>query len=44
MDTILAAVNLLAVNDFATTVGTTIVGIAMAFKGITLAKRAISKA
>ena len=44
MDAILAAVNLSTVSTFATTVGVVIVGIAMAFKGITLAKRAISKA
>lgn len=44
MDAILAAVNLSTISDFATTVGVTIVAIAMAFKGITLAKRAISKA
>lgn len=44
MDTILAAVNLASVSTFATTIGAVIVGIAMAFKGITLAKRAISKA
>ena len=44
MDTILAAVNLTGVSTFANNIGVLIVGIAMAFKAITLAKRAISKA
>lgn len=44
MEAILAAVNLTAVTTFVGNIGPVIVGIAMAFKGITLAKRAISKA
>lgn len=44
MDTILAAVDMAGVATFVGTVGVLIVGVAMAFKGITLAKRAVNKA
>lgn len=44
MDTILAAVNLASVATFVGTAGVVIVGVAMAFKGISLAKRAVAKA
>lgn len=43
-DDIFAAVDLSTVTDFVTTAGVTIVGIALAMKGITLAKRALNKA
>lgn len=41
---IFAAVDLSSVTGFVTTAGVTIVGIALAMKGITLAKRALNKA
>lgn len=44
MSNILAAVDLSAVTTFVSTTGVIIIGIAMAFKGISLAKRAVSKA
>lgn len=44
MDATLAAVDLTAVATFAGAAGILIVGVAMAFKGIDLAKRGIRKA
>lgn len=44
MASILAAVDLSTVATFVGTAGVVIVGIAMAFKGIGLGKRAINKA
>lgn len=44
MDAILAAVNLSTVATFVGSVGVVIVGVALGFKGISLAKRAVSKA
>lgn len=44
MDAILAAVDLASVATFVGTVGVVIVGVAMAFKGISIAKRAVNKA
>lgn len=44
MDAILAAVDLAGVVTFVGTVGLVIVGAAMAFKGISIAKRAVNKA
>lgn len=44
MASILAAVDLSTVATFVGTVGVVIVGIAMAFKGISLGKRAVNKA
>lgn len=44
MASILAAVDLSTVTTFVGTVGVVIVGIAMAFKGISLGKRAVNKA
>lgn len=43
-DAIFAAVDLSGITGFVTTAGVTIVGIALAMKGITLAKRALGKA
>jgi uncharacterized membrane protein len=43
MDAILAAVNLSTVATFVGSAGVVIVGIALAFKGVSLAKRAVSK-
>ena len=44
MAEIFAAVDLSSVATFIGTAGVTIVGIALALKGITIAKRAVSKA
>jgi hypothetical protein len=44
MATILAAVDLSGISAFVVASGVLIVGIAMAFKGITLSKRAVNKA
>jgi hypothetical protein len=44
MDAILAAVDLSTVATFVGTAGVLIVGIALGFKGIGLAKRAVTKA
>ena len=44
MADIFAAVDLSSVSGFVTTAGVAIVGITMALKGITLAKRAVNKA
>ncbi|MGR5142071.1 hypothetical protein ACQKPX_10380 [Photobacterium sp. DNB23_23_1] len=44
MTEIFAAVDLASVATFVGTTGVVIIGIAMAFKGITLAKRAVNKA
>ena len=44
MASILAAVDLSTVATFVGTAGVVIVGIAMAFKGISLGKRAVNKA
>lgn len=44
MDGIFGAVDLSSVTDFVTTAGIAIIGIALAFKGVTLAKRALGKA
>ena len=44
MDSIFTAVDLTAVATFVGGAGVLIVGIALAYKGITLAKRAVSKA
>lgn len=44
MADIFAAVDLSSVASFVSTAGVLIVGIALAYKGITLAKRAVSKA
>lgn len=44
MDAIFAAVDLAGVATFVGTVGVVIIGIAMAFKGISIAKRAVNKA
>lgn len=44
MADIFAAVDLAAVATFVGATGVVIVGIAMAFKGITLGKRAVNKA
>lgn len=44
MTDIFAAVDLSGVATFVGTAGVAIVGVAMAFKGITLAKRAVNKA
>ena len=44
MEAIFAAVDLSTVATFVGTAGLAVVGIALAFKGITLAKRAVSKA
>ena len=41
---IFAAVDLSSVTGFVTTAGVTIIGIALAMKGISLAKRALNKA
>lgn len=41
---IFGAVDLSSVTDFVTTAGIAVVGIALAFKGITLAKRALGRA
>lgn len=41
---IFAAVDLSSVTNFVTTTGVVVVGIALAMKGITLAKRALNKA
>ena len=43
-DAIFASVDLSSVSGFIATAGVTIVGIALAMKGITLAKRAVQKA
>lgn len=44
MSDVLAAVDLTAVATFVSAAGVLIIGIAMAFKGITLGKRAVNKA
>jgi len=44
MTEIFAAVDMSGVATFVGTVGVLIVGVAMAFKGISLSKRAVSKA
>lgn len=44
MTDIFAAVDLSGVATFVTAAGVLIIGIAMAFKGITLGKRAVNKA
>lgn len=44
MESIFGAVDLSSVTSFVTTAGVAIVGIALAFKGVTLAKRALGKA
>lgn len=44
MDQLFAAVSLQGTNSFITTTGVAIIGINLALKGITLAKRAIAKA
>ncbi|HWI05609.1 MAG TPA: hypothetical protein VNT52_17515 [Acidimicrobiales bacterium] len=44
METIFAAVDLAGVATFVGTAGVLVVGIALAYKGITLAKRAVNKA
>jgi hypothetical protein len=44
MDAIFAAVDLTTIEGFVSTVGVTVIGIALAFKGIALAKRGISRA
>lgn len=44
MDTIFAAVNFSDVATWVGTAGVAIIGIAMAFKAISLGKRAVSKA
>jgi len=44
MDAIFAAVDLSAVATFVGAAGVLIVGIALAFKGISLGKRAVNKA
>lgn len=44
MADIFAAVDMADVAAFVTAVGVLIVGVAMAFKGITLSKRAVNKA
>lgn len=44
MDAIFAGVDLTTVATFVGTAGLAIVGIALAYKGITLAKRAVNKA
>lgn len=44
MDSILAAVSFTSVLTFVGTAGVVLVGVAMAFKGISLAKRAVAKA
>jgi hypothetical protein len=44
MDDIFTAVDLAGVATFVGSAGVLIVGIALAYKGITLAKRAVSKA
>lgn len=44
MDDILAAVSMAGVATFVGVTGVAIVGVALAFKGISLAKRAVSKA
>ena len=44
MDAILAAVDLSAVATFVGAAGLVIVAVSMAFKGISLAKRAVNKA
>lgn len=44
MADIFAAVDLTSVQGFAVATGVLIIGIAMAFKGISLGKRAVSKA
>lgn len=44
MADIFAAVDFSGVGTFVGTAGLAIVGVAMAFKGITLAKRAVNKA
>lgn len=44
LDTMFAAVNLGTVVTFVTGAGVTIIGIALAIKGISLAKRLVSKA
>ncbi|CAG2143016.1 hypothetical protein [Cupriavidus plantarum] len=43
MEAIFAAVDLSTVATFVGTVGVTVIAIALAFKGITLGKRAVSK-
>jgi len=44
MEAIFAAVDLTSVATFVGAAGVVIVGIALAYKGITLAKRAVNKA
>lgn len=44
MEAILAAVDFGSVAEFVATAGVVIVGVALAFKGISLAKRAVAKA
>ncbi|ENO8811901.1 phage coat protein [Photobacterium damselae] len=44
VDGIFAAVDLSSVSNFVVTTGVTVIGIALAMKGITLAKRALNKA
>lgn len=44
VSSIFAAVDLSSVTNFVTTTGVVVVGIALAMKGITLAKRALNKA
>lgn len=44
MSSIFTAVDLTSVETFVATAGVVIIGIALAYKGITLAKRAITKA
>jgi hypothetical protein len=44
MDAIFAAVDFTTVAAFVSGAGVTIIGIAMAYKGISLGKRAVSKA
>lgn len=44
VDGIFAAVDLSSVTNFVVTTGVTVIGIALAMKGITLAKRALNKA
>ena len=44
MSAILAAVDLSGIEAFATAAGVLVIGIALAFKGISLGKRAVNKA
>lgn len=44
MDAILAAVDLSPVATFVAAAGVVVIGIAMAYKGISLGKRAVNKA